>query len=70
LQVESEPTNQSFQLSEEQTTHFRLLFPCEYPVTPMMTSTQERLKTFNNHWPFTRATPQMIAEAGFFSLGM
>lgn len=56
-------------LSDQQSTDLRLVFPCNFPATPSMRSADERVRTFSN-WHFTRATPQMLAEAGFFSLGM
>jgi len=59
----------SYQLSDQQIRDLQVMFPCQYPVTPSMLSIRERVSTFNN-WHFTRASPQMLAEAGFFCLGL
>jgi len=57
-----------YQLTDQQRADLRIMFPCNFPTTPSMQSMAERVRTFNN-WHFTRATPQMHAEAGFFALG-
>jgi len=58
----------SHELTEQQRADLRNMFPCLFPATSSMQSVQDRVSTFFN-WSFTRATPQMHAEAGFFSLG-
>ena len=57
-----------YQLTDQQRADLRIMFPCNFPTTPSMQAMAERVTTFNN-WRFTRATPQMHAEAGFFALG-
>uniref|UniRef100_H2Z958 RING-type domain-containing protein n=1 Tax=Ciona savignyi TaxID=51511 RepID=H2Z958_CIOSA len=44
---------------------------CQYPVSPYMRNEESRLETYDHRWPSTniRATPQQIANAGFFFLG-
>jgi len=61
-------TRAASQLTDQQRADLRIMFPCNFPTTPSMQSMAERVRTFNN-WHFTRATPQMHAEAGFFALG-
>jgi len=56
------------QLNDQQRRDLRIMFPCDFPVTSSMNAVGDRKRTFNN-WHFTRAAPQMLAEAGFFSLG-
>nr|CAB3225622.1 ZF(RING)-14 zinc finger protein [Phallusia mammillata] len=56
-------------LTAEERIGLREMFPCEFPSTPHMAQIDNRLATFVN-WLYTRATPRMIAEAGFFSLGV
>jgi len=57
------------QLTEQQKRDLRIMFPCEFPVTPSMASVRDRLDTFIN-WHFTRAATGVLAEAGLFSLGL
>uniref|UniRef100_H2Z960 RING-type domain-containing protein n=1 Tax=Ciona savignyi TaxID=51511 RepID=H2Z960_CIOSA len=47
------------------------MFSCQYPVSPYMRNEESRLETYDHRWPSTniRATPQQIANAGFFFLG-
>lgn len=62
------PRTSIYGLTEQQRADLRTIFPCCYPATPSMASFRDRMNTFN-HWNFTRASPEMLAEAGFFSLG-
>ena len=52
----------------------REVFPCHHPINPHMQNREVRLQTFidrSETWPRHRinATPQEIADAGFFYLG-
>ncbi len=57
--------------SAEDRRNLNALFPCLHPISPYMRDIDSRLETFDNRWPAhkARATPQQIAEAGFFFLG-
>lgn len=56
------------QLTEQQRIDLRDMFPCNAPSNPSMRSQASRASSFVN-WIYTRVTPGMLAEAGFFSLG-
>nr|CAB3225593.1 ZF(RING)-14 zinc finger protein [Phallusia mammillata] len=56
-------------LTEQEKIDLRNMFPCADPRTPEMRSVQSRASTYTN-WTYTRATPAMLAEAGYFSLGV
>nr|CAB3225610.1 ZF(RING)-14 zinc finger protein [Phallusia mammillata] len=56
-------------LTEQEKIDLRAMFPCDRPVSPHMRTQQSRVASFRN-WPYTRATPDMISAAGFFSLGV
>jgi len=44
------------------------MFPCSFPATASMILKKDRIKTFVD-WNFTIAPPELLAAAGFFSLG-
>ena len=61
-----------FKIIEElQIENLKQQFPCEYPVNPHMKDFNARLQTFDQRWSSQKvnATPQHIAEAGFYFLG-
>lgn len=47
-------------------------FPSQYPSNPHMRNKAARLATFDQRWPrgAVGASPDVIAQAGFFFLGM
>ncbi|WP_095210629.1 RING-HC finger protein [Endozoicomonas ascidiicola] len=57
--------------SESEQRNLDVMFPCHYPVSPHMRNEDARFETFDYRWPGGRvnATPQQIANAGFFFLG-
>ena len=66
--------SQNNQEDEAELQQRREVFPCHHPINPHMQNREVRLQTFidrSETWPRHRinATPQEIADAGFFYLG-